>query len=247
MWRCVLDNYTFGVVTKSRLAHQKGLDQTNHRVSTFVPAQQGYYPLVSLKAFIKLWLNAISGSWCAPSPYVPFPSVQAAFCPVWETSQRSAPAVHQSAWAISGHTVGEDSNPKGRQLQLTHYHVKCASASNPDPAMNVTNIENNTKWKSTCISKVIQASARYLEILCGRVQGVLDQVGVVTASLQQHENVLQLQVDLGIQRALDIQHWRGAGGDQRKGSDISLQAVLFHAIREISVVEDRPSKHNKLC
>lgn len=70
-------------------------------------------------------------------------------------------------------------------------------------------------------------TAGYLELQCGRVQGVLHQVGVVTASLQQHENVLKLQVDLGVQRALDIQHWRGAEGDQRKGSDTPLQAVFL--------------------
>lgn len=70
-------------------------------------------------------------------------------------------------------------------------------------------------------------TAGYLELQCGRVQGVLHQVGVVRASLQHHENVLKLQVDLGVQRALDIQHWRAAGGDQRKGSDAQLQAVFL--------------------
>lgn len=64
-----------------------------------------------------------------------------------------------------------------------------------------------------------QVRVGHLELLCGRVQRVLHEVGVVTASLQQHENVLELKVDLGIQWALDIQHMTGAAGDQRKVSD----------------------------
>lgn len=52
----------------------------------------------------------------------------------------------------------------------------------------------------------------YLELLSGRIQRVLHQVWVVAALLQQHENVLELQVDLGVQRTLDLQHWSGAAG-----------------------------------
>lgn len=52
----------------------------------------------------------------------------------------------------------------------------------------------------------------HLKVLCSRVQRILHQVRVVTGSLQQHEDVLQLQVDLSVQWALDIQHSRGAEG-----------------------------------
>lgn len=74
----------------------------------------------------------------------------------------------------------------------------------------------------------------YLELLCGRVQGVLHQVWVVTASLQQHENVLQLQVDVCVQRALDIQHWGGAAREERE-TDTEPQLGLF-----------MPSTHGRL-
>lgn len=49
-----------------------------------------------------------------------------------------------------------------------------------------------------------------LELSAGGVQGVLEEVGVVAASLQQHEDVLQLQVDLDVQRVLQLQihYWR---------------------------------------
>lgn len=55
----------------------------------------------------------------------------------------------------------------------------------------------------------------HLEVLCGGVQRVLHEVGVVAASLQQHEDVLELEVDLGVQGALDVQHMTGAAGWKR--------------------------------
>lgn len=35
---------------------------------------------------------------------------------------------------------------------------------------------------------------------------------MVAALLQQHEDVLELEVDLGVQRTLDLQYWSGAAG-----------------------------------
>ena len=52
----------------------------------------------------------------------------------------------------------------------------------------------------------------HLELLRGGVQGVLHQVGVVAAPLQQHQDVLELQVDVGVPHALHRQHRPGAGG-----------------------------------
>lgn len=98
-----------------------------------------------------------------------------------------------------------------------------------------------------------QKTAGYHEFLCGRIQGIFHKVRVVTASLQQHENVLQLQVDLGIQWALHVQYWLGATGntgkeiihcdklcsskqlsDQRyKGQDLKMAHYQLHNILKL--------------
>lgn len=64
---------------------------------------------------------------CTVSPYVPFSSVQAAVCPVWEISQSSVPAAHQSEGTTTGYTVCEEGNTK-KGGKINWQLVNCASS-----------------------------------------------------------------------------------------------------------------------
>ena len=70
------------------------------------------------------------------------------------------------------------------------------------------------------VTAISIAQGLYLELLSGRVQWVLYEIGVVTAPLQQHEDVLQFQVDLGVQGHLHV-HNRGGAEEDRDRQRVS--------------------------
>lgn len=85
----------------------------------------------------------------------------------------------------------------------------------PDASTNCSSICKKRKYclcyfnRSTS-KNYVKVCARYLKVSSCGVQRILYEVRMVATSLQQHQDVLQFQVDLSIHRHKHIHHWSRA-------------------------------------